>query len=96
MSTDSHVVVVEYATEDEARSGVDRYLNVLGISYPIQTIQIDAKSDDAIGRELALTQNFGAFLLESSGHEVRKGRKRGYATKWFYAVYGPGPARKIP
>lgn len=96
MSSESHVVVVEYNTETEARAAASKYMAVLGVSYPVEHRHVPEITDDAIGRALALEHNFGAYVYESPGHEIRKDRKRGFSTKWFYAVHGPGPVRTIP
>ena len=94
--TETHVVVVEYDTENEARAGAHRYMSALGTTYTVERRFTDETTHEAIGRLAALEQSFGAFVYESSGHETLKDKKRGYTTKYFYAVYAPGPARSIP
>lgn len=94
--SESHVVVVEYPTETEARAALSKYMTALGVSYPVERRHVPEVTDDAIGRALAVEHGFGAYVYESPGHEIRKDRKRGFATKWFYAVHGPGPAQKLP
>jgi len=93
---ESHVVVAQYATEREAHARALQYLALIDASYPIERRVEPGVTAGAIGETLAVEPGFGAYVYESPGHEVLKGRKRGFETRYFYAVRGAGPARTLP
>ena len=62
--TESHVVVVEYPTETEARAALSKYMTALGVSYPVERRHVPEVTDDAIGRALAVEHGLGEYQQE--------------------------------